>query len=266
MPAGDTVAATTLSRDQVLDELDFLASVEHSLIVEYLSVHCALGHDLDPADTGEAAQHVFEAAAAAALAAQREMGQLTAVNDALTGAGRPALELTRASSIRGPSGSIALGPLSRPQLERLVDREVELAQAVDERYARLRAAVAASPALFDGDVLVAVKTALDAPDHYLIAAGLKQKLDGIPPSVYLRATPRAPGDDLEERLFDLSDHSYRLLVRIVQIFFDPANDRVGFGDALDAMKAADKVNRVLVGLGLLPPFTPGATVPDPSLP
>jgi hypothetical protein len=84
--------------------------------------------------------------------------------------------------------------------------------------------------------------------------------------VYLRATPRAPSDDLEERLLDLSDHSYRLLVRIVQIFFDPANQRVGFSDALDAMNALDKVNRVLVGRGLLPPFTPGATVSDPSLP
>src|SRR5919198_2555272 len=97
-------AATPLTRDEVLNELDFLASVEHSLIVEYLSVHCALGHDLEPADAGEAAHHVASAAQAASSAAQREMGQLATVKDALMSAGRPPLELVRASSIRGSSG------------------------------------------------------------------------------------------------------------------------------------------------------------------
>ena len=36
-----------VSRDQVLDEVEFLLTVEHALIVEYLSVRCALGYDLD---------------------------------------------------------------------------------------------------------------------------------------------------------------------------------------------------------------------------
>ena len=41
-----------LDRDQVLDELEQLATVEHTLIVEYLSVHCALGHDLGAEEGG----------------------------------------------------------------------------------------------------------------------------------------------------------------------------------------------------------------------
>jgi hypothetical protein len=165
-----------------------------------------------------------------------------------------------------PARPIPLGPLSRPQLERLVDRELELARAVDERYARLRAAVATTPALFDGDILAAVNEALDAPDHSRFAADLKQKLDGIPPSLYLRATPHAPTDDLEEGLLDLSDHCYRLVVEILGIFFAPENQVVTSGHTIDAMNALDKVNRLLAGRGLLPPFTPGATVADPSLP
>jgi hypothetical protein len=36
----------------VLRELVFLATVEHALIVEYLSVQCGLGHDL-PAGAGD---------------------------------------------------------------------------------------------------------------------------------------------------------------------------------------------------------------------
>ncbi len=35
-----------LNREQVLDKLEQLADVEHALIVEYLTVSCALGHDL----------------------------------------------------------------------------------------------------------------------------------------------------------------------------------------------------------------------------
>ena len=42
-----------LTREQILGELDVLATVEHALIVEYLSVQCALGHDL-PAEQGGA--------------------------------------------------------------------------------------------------------------------------------------------------------------------------------------------------------------------
>jgi hypothetical protein len=54
MSAGDQAGSDgPLSREQVLDELEFLATVEHALIVECLSVHCALGHDL-PADQGRA--------------------------------------------------------------------------------------------------------------------------------------------------------------------------------------------------------------------
>jgi hypothetical protein len=48
MSAGDQDVATgPLSHERVLDELEFLAKVEHALVVECLSVCCALGHDLD---------------------------------------------------------------------------------------------------------------------------------------------------------------------------------------------------------------------------
>jgi hypothetical protein len=52
-----------LSRDQVLDEVEFLLTVEHALIVEYLSVRCALGYDLDTAHGGPVTEASREAAA-----------------------------------------------------------------------------------------------------------------------------------------------------------------------------------------------------------
>ena len=54
-----------LSRDQVLDEVEFLLTVEHALIVEYLSVRCALGNDLDTAHGGPVTEASREAAAEA---------------------------------------------------------------------------------------------------------------------------------------------------------------------------------------------------------
>jgi hypothetical protein len=63
----------TLDRESVLDELEVLATIEHALIVEYLSICCALGHDLDAQDGGPTTDRGRDAAAAAAQLAQAEM-------------------------------------------------------------------------------------------------------------------------------------------------------------------------------------------------
>jgi hypothetical protein len=60
-----------LDRAQVLDDLELLATVEHALIVEYLSVHCALGHDLDAEEGGATTEQGAKASDAAASLAQR---------------------------------------------------------------------------------------------------------------------------------------------------------------------------------------------------
>ena len=165
-----------LTADQVLDELVLLASIEHSVCAEYLSVHCALGHDLGPPDQSDVAQRVADAASAASTAAQGEMRHVHDVNRALVLAGRSP-ELGRAPSIASTSGTdIALGPLTRAQLENLAAREGDLAVAVDARYARLQPAMA--------DLLDPL------PDHSGFPEALHDSLDGIDPSHYLRATPR----------------------------------------------------------------------------
>src|ERR671918_407612 len=70
----------------------------------------------------------------------------------LLGAGRSP-QLGRAVSVSSDSvAEIALGPPSRAELVRLLDRLGAIASAVDERYARLGPAVT-SDALFDGDLL-----------------------------------------------------------------------------------------------------------------
>jgi hypothetical protein len=259
MPAGDAEPSrTALTADEILDQLDDLASVEHSICVEYLSIHCALGHDLEPADDGATAQHVAQAAQAASGAAFSEMRHVRVMNRALVSAGR-APQLGRASSIRRESGSeIALGPLTVPQLERLLEREREIASAVDERYARLRRELESPTPVFEGELLSEMVSLLSpGPDHSGLPAALTEELEGLAPSDYLRAIPREPGDEFEGKLLDLSDHCYRLVVGSLQIWFD--HDAEVFSarsQAVDTMNALNGINRLVVERGLLPAFPP----------
>jgi hypothetical protein len=126
-----------LSRDQVLDEVEFLLTVEHALIVEYLSVRCALGYDLDTAHGGPVTQAGREAAAEADSQADLLMLKVGRVVRALHGV-RTVTALGRAGEIADATGTeISLKPPTREQLEHLLDREEAIAAAVDARYARL---------------------------------------------------------------------------------------------------------------------------------
>ena len=77
-----------LSREEVLDELGFLATVEHALVVEYLSVFCALGHDLEADEGGATTDEGRNAASAASTLAMDEMFRLRNISFGLVDAGR----------------------------------------------------------------------------------------------------------------------------------------------------------------------------------
>ena len=143
MSAGEQSTATSpLTREQVLDELEYLAKVEHALVIECLSVCYALGYDLGPDEGGPTTGPGSEAAGAAmSLARNTEMFHLEDLNLALIHASRPT-QMDWAASISGAPGSdIPLGPPDLTQLQQLVAREQTIATAVDARYARLVPAV-----------------------------------------------------------------------------------------------------------------------------
>ena len=235
----------SLSRDAVLDELEFLATGEHALIVEYLTVHCALGHDLDPGEGGASAA-ARDAADAASGLAGGEMTRLGSVCDALVGAGRFA-PLERAASIASASHpAIPLDPPSSAELERLVAREEAIAAAVDERYARLVAAVAP-----DDDLRPIVE---EGQTHADALATLRAALGDLTPVDFLRATRRETSDAFEQRLLDLSVRGYRLVISVLRERFAPQS-ALPATLPVDAMRSLDGVNRLLVQRGLLPPFT-----------
>jgi hypothetical protein len=250
----------------VLDELDRLATVEHSLCVEYLSIQCALGHDMPPAETGASAQRVRAAAEAAFVLALGEMGQLHRLNRALTLAGRRP-QLGRASSIGDPGSEIALGRVRVAELERLLDRERAIASAVDERYARLCAAVASPDALFEGELLEQITSILDpCPDHSLPLAALRDHLAGVPPGEYIRASRRDPSGELERSLLELSDRHYGLIVATLGAWF-AHEDELGElrNRALSTMDGLSAINGLLVARGLLPRFQLPGDSPGPTV-
>ncbi len=248
-----------LTREQVLDELELLATVEHALIVEYLSVCYALGHDLPVEDGGETTDRGREAAGTASSLALGAMFHLKGINRVLVDAGRSA-QLGRAASISsGMVAEVTLDPPSAAQLERLLEREAAIAAAVDERYTRLAPAVTSDP-VFEGDLLDALRSVIvdDGPTHATALTALTDALRHLEPGDFLRATRREAADTFEQRLLDISDRGYRSILAALQEQFAQQDFFVAGtfrGFAVFAMDSLDGINRALVQRGLLPPFT-----------
>jgi hypothetical protein len=246
--------ASPLTRDQVLDELGVLATVEHALIVEYLTVCCALGNDLPAEQGGPTTDAGREAAGVLFSLALHEMFHLRTISFALIAAERPA-RLDRAFSISSGSGpEISLDPPGKAELERFVEREAAIGAALDDRYLRLEPAVTSDP-VFEDPLLDQMRQIIvdDGPKHASAIAPLK-KLGAPVADGILRATRRETSDPFEQRLLDTSDKIYRVIVGALQAQFVP-DSFTSQSLAVSAMEALDEVNRALIQRGLLPPFS-----------
>jgi hypothetical protein len=244
-----------LSREEMLGELRFLATVEHSLIVENLTVHCVLGQDMAPAPTPNG-QRVAAAAQTAVDTAIRDMKHLHQLNLALTRAGRGA-EVGRAAAIDHAGGEIRFGRLAPADLEHLLDREGRIASAVDDRYARLRPADEAPGPVFEPDPLIDLSDILAFNlEHRALFAELQGRLSGVEFSEYGRVTRLDAAGDLERNLLAVSDGYYRLVVTLVRARFaheDELGSEVA-GRAQTEMDNLRSFNLLLAIEGLLPAF------------
>jgi hypothetical protein len=242
-----------LRSDEILDDLAFLVTVEHALIVEYLSVSCALGSDLASADGGPATQLGRDAAKAARSLADLQMVRVGALVRPLSGL-RPMNELRRARGIEDPSGTeIPLDPPTREQLEDLLEREASIAAAVDARYARLVPVVTADG---PGDAFLQAAVQ-EGTLHASAVSGLLELLADQPIADLLRATRRTGGTTAENALLRISNRTYALLLGVLgNLYGDLAGDAAGTFrlTALSVMELLNDGNRALVHQGLLPPF------------
>lgn len=238
---------------QVLDELERLATVEHALVVEYLSVCYALGHDLEADEGGATTSQGRNAASAASILALGDMIHLKRISNVLVAAGRFA-ELGRATSIPTSSASVPWAPPTATELQHLLEREEWIASAVDALYMRLRHGLTSVTDL-DSHVIDEVRAVVDdAATHATAVAALRDSLGDLSPDDYLRATRREAADPFEQRLLDLSDRIYGLILASLQDRFAPRSP-TGPGLATSAMDTLHDANRILVQRGLLPPFT-----------
>ena len=243
-----------LNREQVLDKLEQLADVEHALIVEYLTVSCALGHDLSAEEGGATSDEGREAAGTAASLAQGEMFHLKDICGALVDAGRTP-QLGRASSIADATGAlVSLDPPSAAQLRDLIGREKAITSAVDATYAGL--APALTPEVFDEPLLSRLRNVVESgAAHGEGATRLRDALGTPPPADFLRVPRRETDDPFEQGLLRTSDLAYRLVTSALREQFAQP-DVFSFRNlATTAMDALDSSNRTLAQRGLLPAFT-----------
>jgi hypothetical protein len=235
-------ASVTLTLQQILEEFDYLATVEHALCVEYLFIDCAL-----------------VAPGQAFVLADFEMRLLRSVNETLRLAGRPP-NLGRASHIRRDSAPpLALAPLTPAQLTGFLDREYAIASAVDERYVKLRPAVDphATPAL-DPELLEQItRVVADGTQHSTWFATLRDALEGRRPDEYLRPVHDEPADELERTLLEISDQHYSLILQSLRTGFTHQDELWGPMRqlAINSMEGLRQVNGLLVERNLLPNFT-----------
>jgi hypothetical protein len=249
-----TMTDAPLNREQVLDRLEQLADVEHALIVEYLTVSCALGHNLSAEEGGATSTEGRAAASTAAGLAQDEMFHLKDICGALVAAGRTP-QLGRASSIAGASGGqVPLDPPSADQLRHLIEREKSITKAVDATYAGLAPAI--TPDLFEEPLLGRLRIVVElGAAHGDGTTRLRDALGDPPPPDYLRVPRRETNDSFEQGLLRASDLAYRLVTSALRENFAQP-DVSGFRSlATTAMDALDANNRALAQRGLLPAFT-----------
>jgi hypothetical protein len=255
----DATAGVFASPEQLLDELEALATVEHSLIIEYLLIHSLFGHDRPPSGSDPFVDAMNQAAQAAFGMAGSEMRHFHGLNQALTSAGRAAQTGRSATIDGGLLTAIAPGEPT-PAIERLAARARKFADPLDDRYGRL-GSVLTSPATeatagLDLDQLAFL---IDTnPDHRGAVTAFETALASVPPGDVAIWLPPGDPDAVEVSLLDLSDQWYGLLLAIIDAWFNHEIDLGGVlrGRAIDVMSALNGVNGRLVEHGRqLPRFT-----------
>lgn len=240
---------------QSMDGLQFLLTVEHALIVEYLSVCCALGHDLRAEDGGPTTEAARDAAVAANGLADAQMLRVARLARALQSAGqRPAFGRARSIRDRATGTEISLDPPSRDQLEHVLDREESIAAAVDAGYAHLASSHGMTGTGSSEDLVKAVR---EGTSHLEAVAILRDRLGTHPVGPLLRATRRFGSTEPERVLARISNHAYADVVSALTAFYGDLDGKSAGEFRLAALSAMDQLNnanRALVHAALLPQF------------
>jgi hypothetical protein len=261
-----------MTRQEVIDELRYLATVEHALCVEYLYAHYSVNAPMRLPDTGvdEQTRRIFATANEVFMIAVDEMRHLRWVNEALD-LMQQSPSLGRAKFIgRTFNRPFELKRLTPQQLQWFIDVEQPsqvAGQGLDGMYVRLLASIDRQPEQFPERerLLRLVKLIIDeGENHYKRFLSVQQHLVGLSSDSYLRPLENPnpqPGTQLAS-LQTLSDQNYSVLLGALQVSF-VLGDRAG-GMVLEQSRRAmfnlHETNHYLASEGVRARFRLPATI------
>ncbi|MFD3758071.1 ferritin-like domain-containing protein [Streptomyces sp. NPDC058622] len=263
-----------MCRQDVLNEISRLATVEHALCLEYLYAHYSLDAPLilpEGTPEGVPVRRVFAAAQEIFAVAEDEMRHLRWVNEILGVLGLP-LQLDR------PADDFIIQRQTRHQfkLERLTARQLEWFIAVekpsaqidpdgiDGMYVRLHHTIVNHPSDFPQAERLAhlIKLIIDeGDDHYHRFTAIQGHLAGLDPDSYLRRL-EPPNDPLDMELLRLADLNYAMVLGALRATLDAGDSAGGVlrAQAVRSMQNLHELNHRLAARGVAPRF--GAPAPD----
>ncbi|MEU4695078.1 ferritin-like domain-containing protein [Actinoplanes sp. NPDC023714] len=264
-----------MTRDEVIEELTYLATVEHALAVEYLFAHLSLDAPMRlPESPDDRTRRIHAAATEVFSIAVDEMRHLRWANEALTLLGAPP-SLGRAERIgRSLDRPFALEPLTPEQLAWFIEVERPsqvIGTGVDGMYVRLHTTVDRRPDLFpDRERIVhLLKLIIDeGDDHFHRFTAVQGHLAGLDPADYLREFVEKPADELAVQLQELADQNYTALLTALRLTFALGDAAGGLliEQSRRAMFNLHETNHVLAARGILPRFALPASVTQPGPP
>lgn len=223
-----------MSRQEVIDELRYLTTVEHALCIEYLYAHYSMNAPIRLPNTGveEQTRRIFAAANEVFMIAIDEMRHLRWVNEALDLMQQPS-SLGRAQFIgRAFNRPFQLERLTLEQLQWFIDVErpsQSAGQGLDGMYVRLLASIDRQPEQFPERerLLDLIKLIIDeGENHYERFLSVQQHLAGMSPDSYLRPLEDPQSGTQLASLQRLSDQNYAVLLGALQVSF-ALGDRAG---------------------------------------
>lgn len=270
-------------RARIIAELDYLATVEHALCIEYLYAYYSIKAVRQPPalDAPQMTRDLFAAAQLVRNTAVDEMRHIRWVNEALQLLGSK-ISLGRAVNFRrdpdaGGSppptsipGKFALEPLTRDQLQAFIDVEAPsraVDQGLDGIYAQLALSLPTATGITEDErrnVSELVKLIIDEGHvHWQRFRDTQKILAQYDPETYLRIIDpppaRAPNPDHEAALH-LADENYEDLLQGLALAFRgaPVDRAARIQDARLLMYNLDDIGQWLARKGIGMRFkTPG---------
>ena len=283
---GPTLVNPIKTKEDLIKELEYLASVEHALAVEYLYAYYSLNApEKLPEDTNDwrtktiwnAAQEIFKIAV-------DEMRHLRWANECLTLL-EADISVGRAQELgRNFNEPFILRQLTPQTLQWFIDVERPsrvTTSGLDGMYVRILDAIEQNPNWFTPEVaenlLRIVKLIIDeGEDHYVRFSNVQRNLGTLSDS-YLRSAYgigrngqpfEAPPQTPLARLQRMSDHYYATILRLIQVSFalkDRASGK-SIREAIKIMFSLNGVNFQLAEQGMTPLFTLPPQWPTPTKP